>query len=314
MHDAKSQCSNSPTTVDSLQTNPAAQSSNRFKVLSSICIIVSIVAASIEPIVVKLGFERQLLPLHLFLVKTVVGAIFILPLTRTFRWIGFKPLLRITYLSLLLLSTSALCIFALEKLSAVLVITIITTTPAFVAVCNQILGRDQLTPKFWTGFCLCFLGVCLGLDWSNIYMSAFGFALIFGAVATSTTYRVTMEAAVARDFTPALASTYMFIINGLLVSCLVLPFAGPIPAHAWHFGIWMGFVSACANVAFVYAISLLGSTRVSIINILQRPAIIIAAALILKEPITFQQGIGVALVLFGVQLAQSVKRKGSSAK
>jgi drug/metabolite transporter (DMT)-like permease len=53
---------------------------------------------------------------------------------------------------------------------------------------------------------------------------------------------------------------------------------------------------------------LLGSTRISVINILQRPAIIVAAAIILREPLTITQGIGIAFVLIGVQLAQ-VKRK-----
>ena len=65
---------------------------------------------------------------------------------------------------------------------------------------------------------------------------------------------------------------------------------------------------ACANVAFLFALALLGSTRISIINILQRPAIIVAAAIILREPLSISQGVGVILVLVGVQLAQ-VKRK-----
>ena len=112
----------------------------------------------------------------------------------------------------------------------------------------------------------------------------------------------------ANRFSPALISTYMFFINGIIVVLFFMPFVGPIPERAWQIGAWMGFASACANVAFLFALHLLGSTRISIINILQRPAIIIAAAFILREPLTIAQGIGVALVLVGVQLAQ-VKRK-----
>jgi drug/metabolite transporter (DMT)-like permease len=277
------------------------------KLVSSMCVVVAILSASIEPIVVKLGYEQNLLPLHLLIVKTIIGSMLILPLTRTYRWIGFKNLGRISFLAMLLLSTSALSIFALKHISAVLVITIITTTPAFVAIINQIIGRDELTPKFWAGFVLCFTGVCLGLDWSSLSMSFLGFGLIFCAVCTSTTYRVTMEGA-ARQFSPALISTYMFLINGAVVTALLYPFAGKIPDGAWHIGAWMGLASACANVAFLFALSILGSTRISIINILQRPAIIIAAAIILREPLTLFQGLGVVLVLVGVQMAQ-VKRK-----
>ncbi len=277
------------------------------KIFSSACVVVAILCASIEPIVVKLGYEQNLQPLHLLIVKTFIGAILILPLTRTYRWIGFKNLGRITVLALLLLSTSALSIFALKHISAVLAITIITTTPAFVAIINQIIGRDELTPKFWLGFALAFSGVCLGLDWSGLSMSLIGFVLIFGAVCTSTTYRVTMEGT-AGTLSPALISTYLFFINGLIVLFGFMPWVGKIPDAAWHIGSWMGFASACANVAFLFALALLGSTRISIINILQRPAIIVAAAIILREPLTIAQGVGVVLVLIGVQLAQ-VKRK-----
>ena len=284
-----------------------SESSSNRQIFTACCVVVGILAASVEPIVVKLGYEQNLLPIHLLIVKTFIGSLLILPLTRTYRWIGFKNLARVTVLALLLLTTSALSIFALKHISAVLAITIITTTPAFVAIINQIIGRDELTPKFWLGFLLCFSGVCLGLDWSGLSISFIGFALIFGAVCTSTTYRVTMEGT-ANRFSPALISTYMFFINGIIVVLFFMPFVGPIPERAWQIGAWMGFASACANVAFLFALHLLGSTRISIINILQRPAIIIAAAFILREPLTIAQGIGVALVLVGVQLAQ-VKRK-----
>jgi len=293
-------------TSSSSEQLKSAKSENT-KIFSSVCVVVAILCASIEPIVVKLGYEKSLQPLHLLIVKTIIGSMLILPLTRTYRWVGFKNLARISVVAFLLLSTSALSIYALKHISAVLVITIITTTPAFVAIVNQIIGRDELTIKFWLGFLLCFSGVCLGLDWSSVTMSLTGFALIFGAVLTSTTYRVTMEG-VAKRFPPALISTYMFFINGAVVVLFIMPFVGRIPDAAWHIGAWMGFASACANVAFLFALSLLGSTRISIINILQRPAIIIAAALILREPLTWMQGAGIVLVLVGVQMAQ-VKRK-----
>lgn len=285
----------------------SSEKTDNTKIFTSVCVVVGILAASIEPIVVKLGYEQNLLPIHLLIVKTFIGSLLILPLTRTYRWIGFKNLGRVAILAILLLSTSALSIFSLQHISAVLAITIITTTPAFVAIINQIIGRDELTPKFWLGFLLCFSGVCLGLDWSGLSISLLGFALIFGAVCTSTTYRVTMEGT-ANRFSPALISTYMFFINGLIVLMFFMPFAGQIPERAWQIGTWMGFASACANVAFLFALHLLGSTRISIINILQRPAIIIAAALILREPLTITQCVGVVFVLIGVQLAQ-VKRK-----
>ena len=48
----------------------------------------------------------------------------------------------------------------------------------------------------------------------------------------------------------------------------------------------------------------------SIFDMLQRPLVIILAAVLLDEPLTVWQGIGVALVLGGVQLAK-VSRKNA---
>lgn len=271
-------------------------------------IVVAIVAASIEPIVVKLGYERQLLPLQLLVVKTLVGALLIFPLTRTFEWVGGVGFLRMMFLALLLLSNSALVIFALLKLSAVFVITIITTTPALVAIWNQALGRDRLSAKFWVGFLMCFVGVSLGMDWTDLHGTLTGFGLMAGAVIVSTVYRVTMEAT-TRLFTPALVSTYLFLINGLFAAVILLPFAGSIQQETWQIGGWMGLAAACANVAFVFAIKLLGSTKVSIILLLQRPAVIIAAAVILREALSAVQILGVILVLAGVPLAQGGAKK-----
>lgn len=115
--------------------------------------------------------------------------------------------------------------------------------------------------------------------------------------------------ATTKQYTPALVSTYLFLINGLVALSVLLPMAGPIQIGAWQIGGWMGLAAACANVAFLYAINLLGSTKTSIILLLQRPAVIVAAALILREPLSVVQVLGVLLVLGGVPLAQSGARK-----
>jgi drug/metabolite transporter (DMT)-like permease len=136
--------------------------------------------------------------------------------------------------------------------------------------------------------------------------SAAGLALLCGAVVSSTAYRTALEDLTSRH-EPLLISTWFFLINGTLVSIVLLPFVGPIPVTALGIGIWIGITGALANVAFVAAVSLIGSTRMSIINMLQRPLIITTAAVVLGEPFSALQAVGVAMVVWGVQLAR-VKR------
>ena len=76
-------------------------------------------------------------------------------MTRHFRLVRYTDALRIGSVSILLLITNGLTLYALKYISAVEVITIVTTTPAIVAMTNWALGRDILTWRFWVGFALC---------------------------------------------------------------------------------------------------------------------------------------------------------------
>jgi len=91
----------------------------------------------------------------------------------------------------------------------------------------------------------------------------------------------------------------------------MLPFAGKIPDAAWHIGAWMGFASACANVAiFIRA----GAARVYANFDHQHFAEAgnhCCCCRDLKRTVTIAQGVGVALVLVGVQLAQVRERRKS---
>jgi drug/metabolite transporter (DMT)-like permease len=72
-------------------------------------------------------------------------------------------------------------------------------------------------------------------------------------------------------------------------------------------GVWIGFTASIANVAFLLLLSLLGSTRVSIVYMLQRPLVVLLAAPILHEPLHWYQILGIALVFYGVHLAKVEK-------
>ena len=212
----------------------------------------------------------------------------------------------------MLLITNGLTLYALKYISAVEVITIVTTIPAIVAMTNWALGRDILTWRFWVGFALCFAGVLLTMDiFSNtsatFSRSWIGYLAIIGAVIGSTVYRVRMEL-LTKDFAPALISTWIFWINALVAVLFIWPFQEPFPKESLSIGIWIGLAAAAANVAFLWAIKLVGSTNMSIFNLLQRPLVIVAAALILSDPLSWIQWLGVICVFAGIPLAKVQRR------
>lgn len=272
--------------------------------------LVALTAATIEPILVKLGYQGHVSPLQLLVVKTAVAGLVVLPLARRWPWHGLQVARRVAPAALLLLTTYALTLLALQSATAVTVITVVTTTPALVALVNQGRGREILAPTFWTGFFLCFLGVALTVQVQRpdaLSASPLALACLVGAVLSSTAYRIRIED-LTEEMDPLQVSTALFLVDAVLVLVLVAPFLPPVPATGWAIGIWIGLAAAAANVAFVAALHLVGATRMSLFNLLQRPMVIIAACLVLREPLGLLQVAGIVLTLGGIRLARVRKK------
>lgn len=279
------------------------------KFISHIWVTAALFAASIEPIIVKFGFMAKCTAWQLLCVKSIIGAIVLLLLNRKITWVGkdifFKGVLPV---SLLLLTTNTLSILSLQYIEASLLISILTVTPAAVAVVNQALGRDILGRKFWFGFSLCASGLLLTTGGSLGKLHVLGFILALSAVVSSTVYRVLLEKQTTIN-SPSLVSAYIYIINGLCALPLLFFLQkDPFPSSAYGMGTLMGVTAALANLAFLWAVSQLGSTRMSIIAMLQRPLIIVISAIILKESLNIWQMAGTALILLGIYLARVQRR------
>lgn len=278
-------------------------------------ILLALLSASLEPVVAKLGYKDGIEPVQMLFLKNLFALIAILPVTRfaargkeRWRWIGLGGVGTVASVSLLLMVTNAASLVAVKLMPAITVITLMTTTPAFVALSNQWQGREKLTGRFWLGLVLCILGVALSMNLfqESLGLERWGLLAVAVAITSSTIYRTRMES-VTRQYPPILVSTYIFLINGT-VSVLYFPLLDPIPPQGYGLGVWLGCAAAIANVAFLYALAIVGSTNMSVFNLLQRPIVLVVAALVLREPLTALQVSGTVLVLVGVRLAQ-VKRK-----
>lgn len=252
-------------------TDPSSDESGS-KTAAMVFVALALIASSAEPLIVKLGFRSDATPIQLLFLKILAGGFMVLPFVRFFRWVGFSGLKKMGLVCAMFTITNLLIFLSLEHLSAVMVITIVTTTPAFVALVNQWRGRDLLGIRFWAGFILSFTGVILTIQLfkeGGLGVSSIGIFYIFASVLTSTLYRTTMDD-VTHEFSPIVATNYIFLSNGIL-ALLCLPFIPSIPKEAIPTGIWLGFAGVGANIAFLAALKILGSTRISIFSILQRP-------------------------------------------
>lgn len=275
------------------------------KLRTSGWITLALAAASLEPILVKFGYRGTLEPAQLVVLKNIVAALVMVPLFSRAKAAGLSSLRQMLIPGVLLFITNVTAFLSLQHLQVVLFITIVTTTPALVALVNTRLGRESGGSKFWLGLFMCFAGVICTLEYKDIAVNYLGVACACISALSSTLYRVKMED-LTSVFSPALCSFSTFAVQAAL-TLLLIPLVRPLPAEAYGLGLWLGISASIGNIAFLSALQLVGSTRISILTMLQRPLIVVLAAVSLQESISPPQWLGVALVMIGVQMAQ-VKR------
>jgi drug/metabolite transporter (DMT)-like permease len=282
---------------------------NNPKPLTVAWVATALIASSVEPLVVKLGYKGAATAYQFLVLKLVLGGLFIAPIYRYIRWVGWQNFKSLLLLSFFFILNYLFIFYSLETITASVLVTIITTTPAVVAIVNQIRFRESAGAKFWSGFALCFAGVALTIDLlgGSSVLNPFGIALAFLSVGTSTLYRTKMDL-VTKEIQPITISAYIFMINAV-IGIFFLPWIGNLSSYTWQLAAWIGFAGAIANIAFISALKLIGSTRISILTVLQRPLVIVLAALVLKEPLSSSQIVGIVMVLLGVQMAKLPPKK-----
>lgn len=208
---------------------------------SAFWILLALLSASLEPVVAKLGYREGVSPIQLLFLKNLFATLAILPVTRfvargaeRWRWLGFQGVVTVASVSLLLMLTNFSSLLALSLMPAITVITLMTTTPAFVALANQWQGREKLTGKFWLGLGLCVAGVAMSMNLfqESLGLERWGLAAVVVSILSSTVYRTRMET-VTKTIPPILVSTYIFLINGSLSLLLIFPFIPPISGHGY---------------------------------------------------------------------------------
>ncbi len=275
-------------------------------------ILTSLLASSIEPILVKVGVIKGISPFLLISLRFIfAGAFMLLVCGKEQRSsLTFKTYRQTLPLALLLFTTNTLTVIALLFSNPSLVITLVTFTPVMVGIASSILGYEVLSGRFWLGVVCAVTGVFVTLQ-TQLDMAFAdnlkGATIASLAVLTSTCYRVLLGQKTKLLATNAISFS-IFMTNGS-IGLMLLPFF--YQDVTWSIGglsIWIGVAAACANLAFVYAIKHIGAARMSVIDLLQRPLVVILSMLVLHETITLAAVAGIMLVGLGVYMAQGGKK------
>ena len=291
--------------------------------MKGLIIVLAVFSASIEPIIIKIGYNsfKNINPFEIIVVKNLVSFIifFIITffnyfITKSFKFLRMRDILDISKVSFLILFTTSMSIISLKFIPAIIMLTIYSITPLFVGLTNSLIKKSEsVSLKFFFGFILAFIGVSLtigvydllfNLNWKMNFLGVF---FAFLGVLSSTIYRTTLDY-LTHKYTPFVVSNYIFLINGLIILLFIFPFVFKnLKLGSVLVGFYGGISGSIANIAFLYALSILGSTNVSLLNMLNQPTVILLSAFILKEKLTVFQIIGIFLTILGITIAKNKK-------
>ncbi len=291
--------------------------------MKGLIIVLAVFTASIEPIIIKIGYNnfKNLNPLEIIVVKNLISfvifsgiTLFKYFITKNFKILKLNDILLVLRVSILLLFTTSMTIISLNFIPAIIMLTIYSITPLFVALTNSLIKKTETIGfKFFVGFILAFIGVSLTIGLYDLLFNLngeinfLGIFLAFLGVLSSTIYRTTLDY-LTHKYTPFVVSNYIFLINGLVILLFVFPFIfNHLKLGSVLVGIYGGISGSIANIAFLYALNVLGSTNVSLLNMLNQPTVILLSAIILKEKLTIYQIIGIFLTILGIAIAKNKK-------
>ena len=269
----------------------------------------ALTASAVEPIIVKLGMNHRTTALQILIWKLILGGIFMFPVFKKVK-LTKKNAPQIILAALLYSSHYAFAFFALNFITVSFLVTALATTPIIVALMNRLYADERAPLQFWLASATSAFGVILSLSWhgpANSENSVVGLFLALLAVLASATYRIKMDQ-ITRVIEPIAASASLFIVNAC-VGLLALPWIPLIETKVVPSVIWIALAGVVANVAFVRALSTLGSTRISILTLLQRPLIILISIPILGEIPTTLQWVGITTVIVSVYFSRTAQKK-----
>jgi drug/metabolite transporter (DMT)-like permease len=182
---------------------------------------------------------------------------------------------------------------------------------------NRWLHRAPAPTRQWIAMIVVLAGAALG---ANLVSVDFGHAslagVLPGALAGICYGGMFLVANHVAPLTTPLARSFWFSLGGIAVMVLCAPLTGALDLSAAPLMVlkWGLILGVCGQLIPVYTmmrgIPLVGTRLATIFAAIELPTAILVATLVLDDPFTRLQAIGVAAILGGILLAQTTRKTG----
>lgn len=191
---------------------------------------------------------------------------------------------------------------------------ILASAPAFIALINQVLGRERLDLRGWMGVALAFVGIALivessgGIEIGSATLA--GDLLIFCATICWSLYSV-LSAPLLKNYSPLRVTALSMALGTIPLIILGAPAIlaqnwGRVDANGWAgLGYSFSLAIVVAYVIWNMGVRRLGGARTAIYNNLTPVVASLIAAALLNEAITPLKILGAVVIFAGLYLART---------
>lgn len=217
---------------------------------------------------------------------------------------------------------------AIARLPVGIALLIQFTAPLMIALWVRFVRGEQVRARVWAALALCLVGLSLVAQvWTGFTLDGIGVLAAFGAALALATYFLLGERGLGRRDALSL-SAWTFAFSGLLWSlvqpwwtfpvdvlardvALPGPFDG-LPAPVWSLTVCIVLLGTVAPFLLVlFAIGQLGPARVGLIGMAEPVGAGLVAWVVLGEVLDGVQLVGAVLVLVGIVLAETSRRRAN---
>lgn len=194
------------------------------------------------------------------------------------------------------------------------------TYPVFVAILAIVIYKERLNPRLMTAIAISLTGMCLVIGTSFHNINLLGAFLALGAAIVYAIY-LNLSNRVLSEISPDVATAYVslsataaFLVTGSVTHSLNFYFQ----PSAWFPIIGIAFFSTAVAILTLFrGMELLGSTRASILSIVEPLVTITISSLLFHDRLSATQWIGGLLVLAGAFIViqsrgQTEENRGAS--
>jgi drug/metabolite transporter (DMT)-like permease len=275
--------------------------------------LLSALCYGMSPILYKLGYASGLGEMDLLQYRFIIAGVMIFALLAVTSPSQLKPSLpllgKAAFTGLVLSCLqSYLFLKSLRYIPAATTSLILYFYPVTVTLLSAAIFKSRLTRVGYTALAMALTGcILVSMDAVQRRYDIVGILLALGAMAVFSVYMITVQFVVRTD-RPLTFTLYVFLFVALAFSMLHDPLAmRNYDARQIVLCLLLGIVpTALAVPLLFYAVKRIGSAWASLFATFEPVATLVAAAIVLHEPVTWVQFAGMCLIIGGIALPTMV--------